>query len=404
MSEVNMNGIFSEDESAENEIGKHIKKDHHAEKSGFDLSEYVSAAFSKKNMIIILWILAGFSCIYLIAYLAKAPLSKQRGGGVFSSNSGEDSSPDSSSSFSIGGFAVKLIDFAVLGFLILMLVVFYTNKSQAQKDDFLKTAYESGLKFLDTPTNILLSGVFLILFYFSMFILGVPMSSDSKPITISVLETIGWCIFVAVIIATFLKQGLGISLTDYVNGTSPEKEAPTTVTEGSGNTVAVTASGDGEVFNISSNVYSYDDAADVCSVFGARLATYDDVEKAYNQGGEWCNYGWTEGQAVYFPTQKKTWEELQKSDLTKNNCGRPGVNGGYMANPYLKFGVNCFGKRPEASEADLKNMEYQKAGSLSSRMKRASDALLEKKIAFWQNHSDELLKINSFNRNSWSEY
>jgi hypothetical protein len=49
-----------------------------------------------------------------------------------------------------------------------------------------------------------------------------------------------------------------------------------------------------------------------------------------------------------FPTQKATWERLQgELDPAKRTaCGRPGVNGGYF-DPTLKFGVNCYGKKPK---------------------------------------------------------
>ena len=69
---------------------------------------------------------------------------------------------------------------------------------------------------------------------------------------------------------------------------------------------------------------------------------------------------------ILFPTQKKTLEKLQKlyegrgcnskTASHKNDCGRPGINGGYIANPYVKFCVNCFGKKPEASDDDLLRM------------------------------------------------
>ena len=101
-----------------------------------------------------------------------------------------------------------------------------------------------------------------------------------------------------------------------------------------------------EVFNIGNNIYTYNNAEEVCKAHGARLATYDEIENSYNNGAEWCNYGWSEGQMAYFPTQKSTWNELQKDDRLKNACGRPGVNGGYMLNPNIKFGANCFGVKP----------------------------------------------------------
>jgi uncharacterized membrane protein YgcG len=105
--------------------------------------------------------------------------------------------------------------------------------------------------------------------------------------------------------------------------------------------------GSPEVFNIGNNIYNYKEADEVCKAYGARLATYDEIENSYNNGAEWCNYGWSSDQMAYFPTQKSTWNELQKDDRLKNACGRPGVNGGYMANPNIRFGANCFGSKPK---------------------------------------------------------
>jgi hypothetical protein len=33
-----------------------------------------------------------------------------------------------------------------------------------------------------------------------------------------------------------------------------------------------------------------------------------------------------------YPTQYNTWKELQKIKGHENDCGRPGINGGYMIN------------------------------------------------------------------------
>jgi len=68
-----------------------------------------------------------------------------------------------------------------------------------------------------------------------------------------------------------------------------------------------------EVFNISNNLYTFDDAKNVCGSYGARLANYDEIENAYNNGAEWCNYGWSDGQMAFFPTQKDTWSVLQRT-------------------------------------------------------------------------------------------
>lgn len=109
---------------------------------------------------------------------------------------------------------------------------------------------------------------------------------------------------------------------------------------------------DNEVFHIPGNYYDFNQAKDLCNAYNARLAKYDEVETAYEDGAEWCSYGWSEGQMAFFPTQKETYNKLQNTENQKNNCGRPGVNGGYMANPKLRFGVNCYGVKPKQSKRD----------------------------------------------------
>jgi hypothetical protein len=156
-----------------------------------------------------------------------------------------------------------------------------------------------------------------------------------------------------------------------------------------------------EVFNISNNLYTYDDAQAICKSYGAKLATYDDIENAYDNGGEWCNYGWSDNQMIYFPTQKATWDKLQKGDpKNKNNCGRPGVNGGYIANPYVKFGVNCFGVKPKPTDADRFRMRIQQN---NIQPKTINDIMLDRKVEFWKENSKQLLNINSFNIKNWNE-
>jgi hypothetical protein len=145
-------------------------------------------------------------------------------------------------------------------------------------------------------------------------------------------------------------------------------------------------------------MYTYDDAQSVCKSLGARLATYDDIENAYNKGGEWCNYGWSEGQAAYFPTQKNTWNNLQKSKSTKNSCGRPGINGGFIDNPNVRFGVNCYGKKPQPKPSDLASMGEKPIP------KSPEDILLDNKVQFWKMNGHKLFQINGYNNSKWSMY
>ncbi len=151
-----------------------------------------------------------------------------------------------------------------------------------------------------------------------------------------------------------------------------------------------------QVFHVSGNKYRYTDAEPICKALGARLATYDDIENSYNNGGEWCGYGWSEGQMAFFPTQKKTWGELQKDEKTKNNCGRPGINGGYFDNPNLRFGVNCYGIKPAITEKEECLMENTNYYSTETKQEIAQQK-------YWEKNLDKLL-LSPFNQNKWSRY
>ena len=108
-----------------------------------------------------------------------------------------------------------------------------------------------------------------------------------------------------------------------------------------------------EVFTIANNVYTFNDAAAVCAAAGAELASFDQVKAAYERGAEWCNYGWIKGQMAVYPTQKESWQAIQKGPSEfRNACGRPGINGGYFDNPDLRFGVTCYGSKPERKPGD----------------------------------------------------
>jgi len=113
-----------------------------------------------------------------------------------------------------------------------------------------------------------------------------------------------------------------------------------------------------QVFNVSENRYTFSDAEPLCKALGAELATYDQVKQAWDQGADWCNYGWVKGQGAIYPTQQSTFDSLQTgtSDDERLACGTVGVNGGFMDDPDLRFGVNCYGDKPVESEHDLKNL------------------------------------------------
>lgn len=152
-----------------------------------------------------------------------------------------------------------------------------------------------------------------------------------------------------------------------------------------------------QVFNIPGNYYTYDNAKALCTAYGAELASYDQIEKSYNNGAEWCNYGWSADQLALFPTQKKTYDTLQTIPGHENDCGRTGVNGGYIANPNVKFGVNCYGYKPKITSDEEELMKKSTPYPETS-----EDLAFQQKVDKMKNNLDQIL-VSPFNYNSWGE-
>jgi hypothetical protein len=152
-----------------------------------------------------------------------------------------------------------------------------------------------------------------------------------------------------------------------------------------------------QVFNVPGNYYTYDNAKALCKAYGANLATYDQIESAYNNGAEWCNYGWSADQLALFPTQKNTYNTLQKIPGHQNDCGRAGINGGYIANPNVKFGVNCYGNKPRITSEEDELMKTEKPYPVNEQ-----DIAFQKKVDHLKNNLDDIL-VSPFNHNMWSE-
>ena len=156
-------------------------------------------------------------------------------------------------------------------------------------------------------------------------------------------------------------------------------------------------SGSKEVFNIPGNKYTYSDAQALCKAYDAELATYEQIEDAYEKGASWCNYGWSANQMAFFPTNKKVWEKLQTIKGHEHDCGREGVNGGYIANPKVRYGVNCYGNKPAISTEESKLMKQQ-----SLFPKSVEDYRLEQQADYYKKNIDNIL-VSPFNSTTWTK-
>jgi hypothetical protein len=225
-------------------------------------------------------------------------------------------------------------------------------------------------------------------------------SSDSSSSSGKVMGIIIVIILVFLIIVNAFEYFFSINITAYLTDLFTNKPKVDIVIDQSTfqPSTVPTIKFKKQVFNIPGNYYNYSNAKALCQAYGSKLATYKQVEDSYDNGGEWCNYGWSEGQMALFPTQQKTFDNLQKIKGHENDCGRPGVNGGFMANPNLQFGVNCYGNKPKITQEEEDLMK-----TATPYPETAQDIAFQKRVDFWKDKVDQIL-VSPFNYDTWGSF
>ena len=145
-----------------------------------------------------------------------------------------------------------------------------------------------------------------------------------------------------------------------------------------------------EVFHVPGQ-YNYTDAKALCRAYGGSLANIKQMEEAYKNGAEWCDYGWSADQMALFPTQTKTWQMFQESETqcgssANSKCGRPGINGGYTMDLNQLLGANCFGSKPAQKDSVIQPPPFPV---------NPLDVEAEK-------YKGNLPNVSAFNYNKWS--
>jgi len=238
---------------------------------------------------------------------------------------------------------------------------------------------------------------------------GFSISGSESSSGSSVMGIIIIVILIVLILVNAFQYFFSINLTAYIQGLfSPETQldivvdhttempvvtetTETTQTTDFGSKLRLKK----QVFNIPGNYYNYENARALCKAYDSELATYEQMEQAYNNGAEWCNYGWSANQNAFFPTQPQTYNKLQTIPGHENDCGRPGINGGYIANPRVRFGVNCYGLKPK-----IRAEEEELMKTTSPYPETMKDKVFQKRVDYWKNKIDEIL-LSPFNHNIW---
>jgi hypothetical protein len=236
----------------------------------------------------------------------------------------------------------------------------------------------------------------IIVYYFVFASLGNNEDGTASALKLFIEHTL-WVLFVILLLLNGITYIFGIdiiaTIKDFI-GYRPAATAGGALEEEDEDEAALKLKE--QVFHLSENTYTYDDAKAVCSAYNGRLATYDDLNEAYNKGADWCSYGWSEGQMALFPTQREKWEKLQKNPGHEQDCGRTGINGGYIDDAAKKYGVNCYGAKPRITRAEVDKMMntpiYQK---------NMKELKFDKKVDYWRGRLNQIL-VAPFNHNNWS--
>ena len=282
-----------------------------------------------------------------------------------------------------------------------------------------------------TKTNplVLIMLTIIIIVYFFIFTYlgytpGTPSSAGPKSLGITMIEIIMWGLIIFLVLINglqyFFKIDMKTAVKNLFLGTpevdiqiNPESqyEGNNKKSESNKNSLVGELEKDlglanlekdvettnNQVFNIPGNEYTFEDAKALCKAYGGDLATYSQIENAYKSGAEWCNYGWSANQMAFYPTQKTTWDKLQKIKGHQHDCGRPGINGGFIQNPRVRFGVNCYAPKRNITEEEQKIMDSAVPYPLTKEEK-----IIKQKTDNYKKNLSEIL-VSPFNYENWSQ-
>jgi hypothetical protein len=260
--------------------------------------------------------------------------------------------------------------------------------------------------FNNNMTNPLVISVLalIIILYYILFasLTSENVSTSNGNVGSSSIEILLWSLFLVLVIINGMNYLFNVnivtSIKNIFSGT-PEIDIVVDNEDGGdirGTTTVPEIKFTEQVYHIPGNEYTYTDAKALCKAYGNRLANYKEIEKAFEDGGDWCSYGWSAEQMALFPTQYEKWEQLQKIPGHKQDCGRPGINGGYIANPNVRFGVNCYGYKPK-----ITNDEAEMMKNIPLYPKTQKELDFEKRINYWKNKIGSIL-VSPFNSKNWS--
>ena len=238
---------------------------------------------------------------------------------------------------------------------------------------------------------------YLLFSYLGVSVTGAGVQGQLASPSITFIEVVMWGMFIFLVLINGVQYFFQVDIkTSIKNLFTPVPEVDITVTTPQPPPVPEIMYED-QVFHIPNNIYTYNQARALCKAYDARLATYQEIEDAHKRGAEWCGFGWSADQMALYPTQMETWKKLQKRKGHQHDCGRPGINGGFIGCKKAPFGVNCYGHKPKITPQEREMMEKDNL------LPRSPEEIrFQKKVKKFRKELPDIL-VSPFNYDNWSQ-
>ena len=263
-------------------------------------------------------------------------------------------------------------------------------------NDIEKFAKRIKTKYISFEPMLLISVMALLIIYYYVFS-SLGNNEDGQASSIKVFfENVLWLLFIGLLLLNGISYIFGIDIVKSVKKILGYEDIDLSDILPAEDKDALKLVLKEQVFHLPNQKYTYKDAQTVCNAYDARLATYDEVDIAQHSGADWCTYGWSDNQSALYPTQKDKWEQLQKIPGHEKDCGHPGVNGGYIKNANSKYGVNCYGNKPNIRPNDADSMRRKPKFK-----KSLKELAFDKRVNYWRKKLPAI-EIAPFNHDNWS--
>ncbi|NBO20084.1 MAG: hypothetical protein EBV03_12865, partial [Proteobacteria bacterium] len=143
--------------------------------------------------------------------------------------------------------------------------------------------------YVSDPMNAIGIAIFIVVSFLLFKIVAImPIIGIHKPLFITILEFLLVITLLFIGIQYLVLQFFGINLVSKIRKFINSVPDAVGVNVNGNNANKKTEEKDKkEVFHISNNLYTYNDAKSICKSYDAELATYEQIENAYNNGAEW---------------------------------------------------------------------------------------------------------------------